>query len=437
MRLRKAEARKAGILVVVIVMCGLVGATLIAYLGMVSSQERFVHRSAVWNSCIVLCESGVEEALAHINHANTASNFAINGWSYSSSAFHKTPPRYLNGGRCEIMISTSYPPVITASARLPAPMNAGDVVRSVRVGTKVSRVFPYAILSKSRVSLGGSGRVDSFNSTNILESSLTGQYSEPLATARATIASLTRNATDFNVGNVDVFGYVATGPGAEVNVGPNGVVGSKLFALNPLNGGKIETGHKRDDFNVYIPDGALPPDFSALPIPLAGTGATIGGTNYVYVAGNGDYSVGNIHMGGSDTFLIRGRARILVTGNVALTTDAGIILTTNATVEWYQAGGTVNMGGRGVVNPRGFAKDFQLIGLRTCTSISYSGSFQFIGTVYAPSATVTLEGSADAYGALVGNSIELKGGMGLHYDEALNSPQKIRFIASTWREVKL
>jgi hypothetical protein len=431
MRFGNKEVKRGGILVVVIVMCGIIGATLIAYLGMVSSQERFVHRSAVWNSCIALCESGVEEALAHINHFNTSTNFGINDWSYSSGAFHKS--RHLNGGRCEIMISTSYPPVITASAKLPVP-NAGEVVRSVRVATKVGRVFPYALLSKSRVTLGGSGRVDSFNSTNKLEST-NGQYSAALATARATVASLTRNATDFSVGNVDIFGYVATGPGAGVYVGPNGVVGSTNFALNPLNGGKIETGHIRQDFNVYIPDAALPPNFPPLPPLLAG--GNIGGTDYKYLAANGDYSAGNISMGSGEVFLIAGRVRILVTGKVNLTGDAAIMLTTNATVEWYQAGDNVSMGGRGVVNGRGFAKDFQLIGLRTCTSVSYSGSVQFTGTVYAPSATVTLEGSVDGYGALVGNSIELKGGMGLHYDEALNSPQKIRFIASSWREIKL
>ena len=433
MRFRNKEVKRGGILVVVVVMCGIVGATLVAYLGMVSSQEKFVHRSAVWNSCIALCESGVEEALAHINHRNTASNFAINGWTYSSTAFHK--PQYLNGGKCEMMISTNYPPIITVSAKLPAPMNHGEVTRSVRVGTKVSRVFPHAILSRSRVTLGGSGRVDSFNSTNILESLPGGRYSALLATDRATIASLTRNTTDFNVGNVDIFGYVATGPGGTVSVGPNGVVGSKLFALNPLNSGRIEAGHIRNDFNVFIPDAALPPDFSPLPIPLSG--ATIDGTNYTYAANGGDYSAGNINMGNGELFLIRGRARILVTGNVNLTGDAAIILTTNATVEWYQAGSTVNMGGRGVVNGRGLAKDFQLIGLRTCNSISYAGSFQFTGTVYAPSSTVILTGSADAYGALVGNSIELSGGMGLHYDEALNEPQKARFIASSWQEIKL
>jgi hypothetical protein len=213
-------------------------------------------------------------------------------------------------------------------------------------------------------------------------------------------------------------------------------VGDKFFALSPLNGGKIQPGHIRNDFNVYVPDAALPPNFSALPNPLAP--ANVGGTNYTYVAGSGDYSVtGNLNMGNGEILFVTGRARILVKGNVNLTGDAGIILATNATVEWYQAGSIVNMGGRGVVNSRGFAKDFQLIGLSTCNSISYAGSFQFTGTVYAPSATVILTGSADAYGALVGNSIELSGGMGLHYDESLNSPQKIRFIASSWKEIKL
>jgi len=435
MEVRRTRNQTASILVVVIVMCGIVGATLVAYLNMVTSQERFVHRSAVWNSCIAMCEAGVEEALAHINHRNTPStNFAVNRWNYSSNAFRK--PRYLNGGRCDIVISTNYPPIITVSARLPAPMNVGEVIRHVRVQTKVSRVFPQAILSKSRVTLGGNGRVDSFNSTNHLES-LNGQYIEARATDRAIVASLTRNATDFNVGNVDIYGYVATGPGAFVNVGPGGVVGSTLFNLAPGHGGQIESGHHRNDFNVYVDDGALPLNFSPLPIPLAGTGANIGGTNYLYVAGYGDYAVGTISMSTGVKFLITNRARILVTGNATLTADAAIILTTNATVEWYQAGSTVNMGGRGVVNSRGYARDFQLIGLKSCTSVSYSGSLQFIGTVYAPSANVILTGSADAYGALVGNSIELSGGMGLHYDEALNDSRKARFVANSWQEIKL
>jgi hypothetical protein len=432
MRLRHAETQTASILVVVIVMCGIVGATLVAYLGMVSSQERFVHRSAVWNSCVPMCESGIEEALAHINHRDTTSNFAINGWAYSSGAYRK--PRNLNGGRCEMMISTNYPPIITVSGKLKAPLNAGEIVRHVRVQTRVNRAFPQAILSKGRVVFGGNGLVNSFNSTNILESGPNGQYNFLTATDRAIVASLTRNATDFSIGNVDIYGSIATGPGASVYVGPQGVVGDKVFCLNPLNGSKIQAGHKRDDFNAYIPDAALPPNF-AIGLSLGGP-VTNGGTVYRYVAGNGDYTVGNFSLSG-EKLLVTGKARIWVPGTTTLSgTDAEIKLATNATVEWY-AGGTVNMSGKGVVNTRGFAKDFQVIGLPSCLSISYGGSVQFIGTVYAPSATVILSGSSDAYGALVGKGIELQGDMAMHYDEALNDSRKAIFVASSWEEVKL
>jgi hypothetical protein len=106
-------------------------------------------------------------------------------------------------------------------------------------------------------------------------------------------------------------------------------------------------------------------------------------------------------------------------------------------VEWYQEGGTAKFGGRGVVNDTGYAKNFAIIGLPTCTLIVYEGTFKFIGTVYAPSATVSLSGSSDAFGALVGNAVELSGDMSLHYDEALNEPRKARFLATSWREVKL
>jgi hypothetical protein len=435
MKVRNADRESAGILVVVIVMCGIVGASLVAYLGMVSSQERFVHRSATWNSCIAMCESGIEEALAHINHRDTGSNFGVYGWSPASAgAFCKT--QFLNRGRCEMAISTNYPPIITVTSKFPGPLGMGEIKRSVRVETTVKPPFPQLILSKSRVTLNGNGRIDSYNSTNrLVESGAGGEYVFALATAKAVVASLTRS-TDFSIGNVDIWGYVATGPGAVINIGPGGVVGDRLYCLNPLNGNTIQAGHKRTDFNVYVPDAALPRDFETgrfFDGPVTNAGVV-----YRYVARTADYTIPvNFSMSTGEKLLITGAARILARRDVTLNNDAEILLGTNATVEWYQEGSNVSLGGRGVVNTRGFAKDFQLIGLPTCTSINYNGSFQFIGTVYAPSATVTVGGSADAFGALVGNAIELTGDMSLHYDEALNEPRKARFLASSWREINL
>ena len=89
MKLRKGKSTEGGVLVVTIVICALVGLMLSAYLSMVSSQHSFTQRSQVWNNTISMCEAGIEETMAHINHINTPSNnFAINGWVRDTSTGH-------------------------------------------------------------------------------------------------------------------------------------------------------------------------------------------------------------------------------------------------------------------------------------------------------------------------------------------------------------
>jgi hypothetical protein len=59
-----------------------------------------------------------------------------------------------------------------------------------------------------------------------------------------------------------------------------------------------------------------------------------------------------------------------------------------------------------------------------------------VGTVYAPYAAVSISGTADAIGAIVGKTFTLGGTMGLHYDESLKGdPRKNRYIAASWQEL--
>src|SRR5687767_7193362 len=112
MKLRKGKSNQGGVLVVTIVICSLVGMMLAAYLSMVSGQHSFTQRSQVWNNAIPMCEAGVEEAMAHINHINTLSNkFDINGWVLVSGHYKKERP--LNGGICRMDIDSGMPPIIT------------------------------------------------------------------------------------------------------------------------------------------------------------------------------------------------------------------------------------------------------------------------------------------------------------------------------------
>jgi hypothetical protein len=420
-----------------------IGIMLTAYLSMLSNRQALTQRSQVWNNCIPMCEAGVEEALAHLNHRLTGSNFAINGWVLAGGFFFKERSNF-NGGSYLVRIDTNYPPAITAQGRLLSPIGAAPISRRVRVQTKLNHRFPDALLAKTKIICGGNGRVDSFNSTNLLEST-NGQYNAALATDRARVATVSRTPGDLSVGNVSIYGSVGTGPGGSVFVGPNGNVGSESFNDSGADEGKIEDGHQTDDVNVYIPDAALPVPWGPTWTPQIGNiggipgilpNTWIGGTTYTYLLDReGDYQIASINMSSGHKMMITKKVRIYVGGQTQLSSDAEIIIGPGGSVEWY-AGNNVSMGGKGLVNNSGVAKNFSLVGLNNCVDITYSGFAQFIGTIYAPRAKVTITGSADAFGAIVANEINLQGTMSFHYDEALKAdPNGPKYVAASWREL--
>ena len=118
--------------------------------------------------------------------------------------------------------------------------------------------------------------------------------------------------------------------------------------------------------------------------------------------------------------VINARARLLVTGNTTVSSAAYILLGPNASIEWYSTFGSVNIGGGGFINQSGRPTNFSIIGL-TSSSISYSGTAPFIGTIYAPWSSVTISGTSDAVGAVVCTNFTMTGAMGLHFDESLKS----------------
>lgn len=416
-------------LVITIVICALVGLMLAAYLSMVSSQFSFTQRSQIWNNCIPLCEAGVEEALAHLNHKSTGSNFAVNGWWEERGIYHKN--RELNGGDSMMRIDKTYPPIITVVGRLPGPLGQGHVSRVVRVRTRLNQRFPAAILARGGIDMGGGARVDSFNSTNEMESTR-GRYDPAEATDHAVIATVSKNPGDLDLGNADIYGSVATGPGGTVEVGPNGNVGTEDYINNPANRGTVEPGHYSDDANMQIPDGEMPDPFGPTFKP---GGGSVGGVSYTLVLGNADYRVDNIKLTSSQKILVNGKARIHVLGETSVGGKAQIEIAPGASVEWY-AGGDVSLAGGGVVN-QGYAKDFSIIGLNTCRNVKYAGGAEFTGTIYAPRAAINMVGNSEAFGAFVGASFKITGTMDLHYDEALREvPNRGRFLADSWEETK-
>ncbi len=426
MRIRTAH-QEGSILAIMLILSALIGLMLAAYLTMVGSQNKFTQRSQVWNNAMPTAEAGVEEALAHINYSGTTSNFAINGWVLSNTNYIKT--RSDGETICQMNISGDIQPVITVKGSIRAPVQTNFISRTVRVKTKFNRRFPQAILSKGGISIGGSGKIDSFDSTNSLYNT-GGQYDPLKADDKATIATDSKTAGSINTGNATIYGKAATGPGGSITVGAAGVLGSSAWDNNPANKGKIQPGYTTDDLNVYIPDNKLPIPFSGVP-PLANqtlTGITVGGvtlgvTTYTYVISSGDYVMDSVNLSSKDTILVTGKARLYVKGTTSLAGQAAIQIANGASLEMY-AGGNVSLGGGGVMNGPGYAANFAVYGLPTCTAVTYNGNSQFIGTINAPEADVKLSGTSDAIGAVVGASFTLSGGLGMHYAEALRGNQK-------------
>ncbi len=426
MNILRNTRQRASVLVITVVFCGLIGVVLVAYLSMVSGQQKASHRSQVWNTCIPLCEAGVEEAMAHLNYSGTTSNFAINGWVLDAGAYRKQ--RTLNDGTIKMAINTGNPPVVTVNASLRSPIQSNWLTRSVQVQTKINQRFPYAVLGKGAINLNSMGaRVDSFNSTNLLESTL-GQYDPLKATDHAVVATVSKTPGNLDIGNVSIFGKVGTGPGGTVTVSSSGNVGDTLWNNNPLNDGKIEPGFYANDVNLYIPDVSLPSPFGPAFTPGPGI---VGGTNYDLVIGSGDYKLASINVSGK--ILVTGKARLEVDGSSTIGNSGAIVIGAGASLEWYSAG---NIDIQGVVNNPGYAKDFSIMGLNSCTDVKVNANATFVGTINAPYAAVTVTGNAHCSGAVVGASIKMTGGMQWHYDETLKGdPRKARFVAASWTEI--
>lgn len=438
MQIRKSQ-QEGSILAIMLILSALIGLMLAAYLTMVGGQNKFTQRSQVWNNAVPIAESGVEEALAHINYSGTTSNFAINGWTSVNTNFVRT--RVDGDNRCDMNISSDIQPVITVKGSIRAPLQTNYITRTVQVKTKFNRRFPQAILSKGGISIGGSGNIDSFNSTNSTYST-GGQYDPAKRHDDATIASNSKTAGAVSIGNATVYGKAATGPGGTLAIGGSGVLGSSVWDSNGSNKGKAQPGYTTDDLNVYIPDNKLPAGFSGVP-PLANqtlvgvlfNGVGAASTTYTYVLGDGDYTMDSISLSSHDVILVTGKARLYVKGSTSLGGQSVIKLADGASMEMYAAG-SVSLGGGGVMNTPGRAVNFAVYGLPTCASVSYSGNSQFIGTINAPQATVTLTGTADAIGAVVGASFNLNGGMGMHYDESLRGdPKEGRYLVASWQEI--
>jgi hypothetical protein len=421
-------------LLIILLLIGVTGATLVSYLHLVSNQNLSIMRSMAWNNAISVAEAGIEEAMAHLNRNTT--NRAKEGWVQVGTNVVKE--RALGPSKYRVTMSKELdPPLITSEGFVLNPKNGQylPAPRVIRVGTTNKGIFIKAMVAKGQIDLNGNNiKTDSFDSDDPNHST-GGAYDAAKAKDNGDVATNSSVIDSLNVWNADIHGQVSTGPGGTVKIGPNGAVGSQAWHTAGNKG--IQPGWANDDMNVQFPD---------VELPFAGSGwtpsenVTIGGVKYDYVLATGNYKLPSLSLGGNDKVLITGTAVLLVNGNLSMSGQSSISIAPGASLQLYVTGASASIGGNGILNSNAKASSFGYWGLNSNTSVSISGNAGLTGTIYAPHAALTMNGGGannyDFVGASVSNSVKMNGHCQFHYDEALGKlgPRSGYAIVS-WNEI--
>jgi hypothetical protein len=160
---------------------------------------------------------------------------------------------------------------------------------------------------------------------------------------------------------------------------------------------------------------------------------------YDYVLRTGNYQMDSLSMASAESMLVIGDAVLYVPGNISMTGNSQITIIPGASLKLY-AGGDTKLAGNGISNEGGDANKFSYYGLPGNTSLAVSGNASFTGTIYAPNADFSLNGSGnteyDFVGASVTKSVAMHGHFHFHYDEKLGrSGGKTRYSVASWNEL--
>jgi hypothetical protein len=407
---------QGSILAFTLILVAIMGLTLGSYLVLASGQQGSVARSQRWNSAIDVAEAGIEEGLAQVNYS--PNDFSANNWNFSGNQYSPPSQRSLVNGSYALAVIGGSTPTIYATGYVGAPITGQIIKRTVRVTTQVLPLFNVALGAVGDINMNGNSMAtDSWNShsTNFSNG---GAYDPNRTSTNGDVAS---EGGIVNIGQHTIDGNLYLGPTATYTSGTNQVLGD------------IDT-----SYNVNFPPVTLPSSAASALNPTSA-----GGTNYLLLS-DATYAVNN----NKPIVVMPGLTNVTLIVNVENFSPSSITLMGGMTNSAYLTvydnpptpGGSVTMSGNNTGGGIGATPvNFIFYGMPNLTTISMSGTSTFIGAIYAPEASLSLNGGGNApniEGALIVGNASLNGHYDVHYDEALAKfgPAK-GFVASSWQEL--
>jgi hypothetical protein len=260
------------------------------------------------------------------------------------------------------------------------------------------------------ISMSGSGMIDSFDSSNPFKSN-NGLYDPTKHQNHGDVG--TKNSTNSDLRNTYVWGNVAySGPAIKNTTNVEGTISTPFNPSVPPTSDPIWTS---GSYTSYSGGGNPPATTPAYTFTATGTKSSP-----TLIKINGDFTVPG---GKSFAIASSGTSKyisIWVTGKFTTSGSGYVTQDPNVHVTWI-VDNDITVSGDSYNNQSGRAGNASFIGVGSNHKVTDSGSANFIGTINTPSFDVTVSGSGQFCGALIGNTLTISGGAGLHYDEALGS----------------
>jgi hypothetical protein len=269
---------------------------------------------------------------------------------------------------------------------------------------------------------------------DIKNSATFGTYPAPGGPLILRTNSVTSNAVTLKTG-VTIPGDVVCGPGGDpaevIDTKSNTVITGSTYAADTM---------------MQFPSVVVPPELVAL------APTTFPNSSEVLV--KGDVKYGNITISGTQTLRIWNdpntaagdTAKIYIDGKLTLMNGAKIIVDNGAAAKLYLGGNledknSASSGGGFETSANPDARNFMIFATDTCTSIVLKAKGDFYGAIYAPNANMTIDNSANLYGAYVGNmNIQIKNSGAFYFDTRLlsvfvnDAPAYLGVVKGSWWE---
>jgi len=377
-----------------------------SYLYLASSEYRVASRAYLLGASFNLAEGGIDQAL-HTLRENDKSGWRSGTSSGGDPYWAKTFGSYDLGGNIDGYVNVV---ILNPSSMAPEIYSEGEVLGHP-IGALKKQVYAelssgfYPFMNgfnseRGLVLKGNNVIFDSYDSRN-------GPYGFSNIGSEITVSTISVDVDAIDIGNADVYGYVATG-GSAPDVGPHGSI------TDYANPGVTDASRITTDYYAEFPSVSEPNDLTSVSNSIPNSGSISGG----------DYRLSSWSMAGNDVLNINGDTRIVVEGDISLGGNAAIVVASGATLEIFVKG-DASIGGNGIFNSSQQPSQLLVFGTNTTKggqSLTISGNGFLAASVYAPNAEVALNGggaTGRVYGAIAAYEGRLVGNSHFSYDEAL------------------